>query len=46
MRKEDEMPVKIPETLPARQILESENVFVMGDQRARHQDIRPLKLAI
>ena len=40
------MPVKIPETLPARQILESENVFVMGDQRARHQDIRPLKLAI
>lgn len=40
------MPVKIPETLPARQILESENVFVMGETRARHQDIRPIKLAI
>ena len=40
------MPVKIPETLPARQILESENVFVMGETRARHQDIRAIKLAI
>jgi homoserine O-succinyltransferase len=40
------MPVKIPETLPARQILENENVFIMGQTRARHQDIRPLKLAI
>lgn len=40
------MPVKISETLPARQVLESENIFVMGEQRAQHQDIRPLKLAI
>ena len=40
------MPVKIPETLPAKQILESENIFVMGEARAQHQDIRPLKLAI
>jgi homoserine O-succinyltransferase len=40
------MPVKIPETLPARKILESENIFVMGENRALHQDIRPLKLAI
>jgi len=40
------MPVKIAETLPARRILEDENVFVMGEQRAQHQDIRPLKLAI
>ncbi len=40
------MPVKIPETLPARQTLLEENVFVMGEQRAMHQDIRPLKLAI
>ncbi len=40
------MPVKIPETLPARQTLQAENVFVMGEQRASHQDIRPLKLAI
>lgn len=40
------MPVKIPETLPARRILESENIFVMGETRAQHQDIRPLQVAI
>jgi len=40
------MPVKIPNTLPARVILESENIFVMGEERAAHQDIRPLKVAI
>jgi homoserine O-succinyltransferase len=40
------MPVKIPETLPAKSILENENIFVMGEQRAVHQDIRPLKIAI
>lgn len=40
------MPVRIPETLPARGILRSENIFVMGEQRAEHQDIRPLELAI
>lgn len=40
------MPVIIPATLPARAILESENIFVMREQRALSQDIRPLKLAI
>ena len=40
------MPVKIPNTLPARAILESENVFIMGEERAEHQDIRPLHVAI
>lgn len=40
------MPVKISDTLPARQILESENIFVMGENRAVHQDIRPLKICI
>jgi homoserine O-succinyltransferase/O-acetyltransferase len=40
------MPVVIPETLPAKTTLESENIFVMGENRALHQDIRPLKLAI
>lgn len=40
------MPVKIPDTLPATGILESENIFVMGENRARHQDIRPLRIAI
>ncbi|MEJ5225857.1 MAG: homoserine O-succinyltransferase [Anaerolineales bacterium] len=40
------MPVRIPATLPARATLESENVFVMGEERAEHQDIRPLQVAI
>ncbi|MCC7128848.1 MAG: homoserine O-succinyltransferase [Anaerolineae bacterium UTCFX2] len=40
------MPVKISDTLPARRILESENIFVMGETRASHQDIRPLKICI
>lgn len=40
------MPVKISNTLPARAILEAENVFVMGMDRAEHQDIRPLQVAI
>jgi homoserine O-succinyltransferase len=40
------MPVKIPATLPAREILARENIFVMSDDRARHQDIRPLRIAI
>jgi homoserine O-succinyltransferase/O-acetyltransferase len=40
------MPVKIAETLPAREVLQNENIFVMGEKRAYHQDIRPLKIAI
>mgnify|MGYP001499092598 FL=1 len=40
------MPVKIPNTLPARATLENENIFVMDEDRAIHQDIRPLKVAI
>ena len=40
------MPVRIPTTLPARAILESENIFVMGEERASHQDIRPLRVVI
>ncbi len=40
------MPVKISESLPARAILESENIFVMGEGRAVHQDIRSLRVAI
>ena len=40
------MPVKIPSTLPARATLERENVFVMGEERAAHQDIRPMRVAI
>ncbi|MCC6299679.1 MAG: homoserine O-succinyltransferase [Anaerolineales bacterium] len=40
------MPVKIPTTLPARFILERENIFVMDEDRAAHQDIRALRVAI
>jgi len=40
------MPVIIPETLPAKSILEGENIFVMGENRASRQDIRALKIAI
>ncbi len=40
------MPVNIPRDLPARSVLENENVFVMSDERALHQDIRPLRIAI
>lgn len=40
------MPVKIPETLPARKILEGENIFLMDETRAAEQDIRPLQVAI
>ncbi|MEH7495127.1 homoserine O-acetyltransferase MetA [Neobacillus niacini] len=40
------MPINIPKLLPAREILENENIFVMDDERAVSQDIRPLKLLI
>lgn len=40
------MPIKIPTGLPAQQILEKENIFVMDELEASHQDIRPLRIAI
>ena len=40
------MPIKIQKDLPARAILESENIFVMDEHRARTQDIRPLQIII
>jgi homoserine O-succinyltransferase len=40
------MPVKIPNTLPARTTLERENIFIMDEERADHQDIRALRVAI
>ena len=40
------MPIKIPDSLPATSILESENIFVMTEYRAIHQDIRPLNVLI
>ena len=35
------MPIKIPDKLPARKVLEGENIFVMTEHRARTQDMRP-----
>ena len=40
------MPIKIKDSLPAQQILENENIFVMTEYRAMHQDIRPLHVLI
>jgi len=40
------MPVKVPASLPARSVLDAENVFLMDELRALHQDIRPLRIAI
>ena len=40
------MPIRIPDNLPAAEILSCENIFVMTEQRAELQDIRPLKIAI
>jgi homoserine O-succinyltransferase/O-acetyltransferase len=40
------MPIKIQSTLPARSVLENENIFVMGEERAAHQDIRAMRVAI
>ncbi|AKA72121.1 MULTISPECIES: homoserine O-acetyltransferase MetA [Clostridium] len=40
------MPIKLNDDLPAFEILDNENIFVMPEHRAFHQDIRPLKIAI
>lgn len=40
------MPIKIKDSLPAQKTLESENIFVMTEYRAMHQDIRPLHVLI
>ena len=40
------MPIKIPKDLPAFKVLSDENIFVMNNERAINQDIRPLKIAI
>ncbi|RXM58887.1 homoserine O-acetyltransferase MetA [Clostridium tetani] len=40
------MPIVIPKDLPATETLENENIFVITEHRAIHQDIRPLKIAI
>ncbi len=40
------MPIKTQSDLPAREILERENIFVMDENRAMHQDIRPIAIGI
>ena len=40
------MPIKVQTNLPAIKVLESENIFVMPDDVALRQDIRPLKILI
>ena len=40
------MPVRVPVSLPAVEALRSENIFVIDEQRASSQDIRPLRIAI
>ena len=37
------MPIKVQKELPARAVLESENIFIMDEDRAMSQDIRPLR---
>lgn len=46
MERVDNMPIKIPNNLPAFDILNNENIFIMPEDRALHQDIRPLRIAI
>lgn len=40
------MPIRVQGELPAKEILERENIFVMDEHRAVHQDIRPIEIAI
>ena len=40
------MPIKIQSDLPVKEILEKENIFVMDEKRASHQDIRPIQILI
>ncbi len=40
------MPIRVQSDFPAKKVLEDENIFVMDETRATHQDIRPLQIAI
>ncbi len=40
------MPIKVQNDLPVKEVLERENIFVMDEDRAMHQDIRPLQILI
>lgn len=40
------MPIRVQNDLPVREILEKENIFVMDEHRATHQDIRPIRIGL
>ena len=40
------MPIRVQNDLPVREILEKENIFVMDEHRAMHQDIRPISIGL
>ena len=40
------MPLRVQSDLPVKEILEQENIFIMDETRALHQDIRPLRIVI
>jgi len=40
------MPINVPDKLPAIEVLKEENIFVMDESQAIHQDIRPLRIAL
>lgn len=40
------MPINVPDNLPSAEILNNENIFYMNENRAYHQDIRPLNIVI
>ena len=40
------MPIRVPDNLPAKEVLKGENIFIMKESRAYSQDIRPLKIVI
>ena len=40
------MPIRVQNDLPVKEILEKENIFVMDEHRATHQDIRPIKIGL
>ena len=40
------MPIRIPNDLPAAEVLQQENIFVMTQTRATTQDIRPLEIVV
>lgn len=40
------MPIRVQNDLPVKEILERENIFVMDEHRATHQDIRPIRIGL